>query len=160
MINNLVQSNTTILKLTFKVLFYCSFISIYPSICKAQNINDSSLHLMPPSGSKDTSNKLIFAPENAPEFPGGDNKLMQYLSNTLRYPNAARDSLIQGRVVVEFQVCADGKLCDLKIVKSVHEDLDKEALRAIKNMPPWIPAKNNGQNVPTIYSLPIHFRLD
>lgn len=104
--------------------------------------------------------KVYMFPEVMAEYPGGEDNLLNYLEKNINYPRTAIDSNIQGRVVIEFQVCTDGQLCNLKVVKSLSKETDEEAIRVIKNMKTWKPAKIKGQPVASYYSLPISFILE
>jgi protein TonB len=94
--------------------------------------------------------------EQQAEFPGN---LIQYLQEKLSYPQIARDSNIQGRVVVRFVINEKGEVVSPRIVRTVHAALDEEALRVVRTMPRWKPGKQNGKAVATYYSLPISFKL-
>lgn len=94
------------------------------------------------------------------EYPGGDSALLQYLSTQMHYPDSARNNNIEGRVVLSFIVCADGKLCDVNVIRSVHPVLDEEAVRAVKAMKNWKPGKQDGKPVSSYFSLPIVFQLE
>ena len=93
------------------------------------------------------------------EFPGGASKCMQWLSQNIRYPEAAVQNDIQGRVVVKFIVEKDGSIRNAQIVKGVDKDLDREALRIISKMPKWIPGKMNGIPVRSYFNFPMTFKL-
>lgn len=97
--------------------------------------------------------------EEMPSFPGGGGALSAWLSNNIQYPKQARESGIQGRVIVEFIVEVDGSISNVKIGRSVDKDLDNEALRLVKGMPKWNPGKHNGTEVRVKYSIPILFRV-
>lgn len=97
--------------------------------------------------------------EEMPSFPGGSGALSAWLSNNIQYPKQARESGIQGRVIVEFIVEVDGSISNVKIGRSVDKDLDNEALRLVKGMPKWNPGKHNGTEVRVKYSIPILFRV-
>ena len=94
-----------------------------------------------------------------PTFPGGDGKMMEWLSRNIMYPAVAEENGVQGRVIVGFVVGKDGSLSDVSILRSVDPELDKEALRVVKAMPRWNPGKQNGVPVPVRFSLPITFQL-
>ena len=66
---------------------------------------------------------------------------------------------IQGRVVVQFDVTKTGKVGEVKVVRSVDRDLDKEAIRVCKSLPDFIPGRMNGQAVNVWYTLPVQFKL-
>jgi TonB family protein len=98
--------------------------------------------------------------EMMPEFKGGMEGLGQFLSNNLRYPASAQKANVQGRVFISFVVCEDGSLCDYEILKGVHPDVDREALRVTKAMSGhWQPGVRRGKNVRVKYNLPINFSL-
>ena len=97
--------------------------------------------------------------EQMPEFPGGQEALMQFLRQEVKYPKEASKDGIQGRVVVQFVVEKDGSISEVEVVKKVNEHLDAEAIRVVNAMPKWKPGKQKGENVRVKYTLPISFRL-
>ena len=107
----------------------------------------------------ESSEQVFGIVEQMPLFPGGDKKLMDYLSENIRYPEELAESCIQGRVIVTFVVEKDGSISGAKVVKSVHPLLDEEALRVVNAMPKWIPGKQNGVTYRVKYYLPVNFRL-
>ena len=103
--------------------------------------------------------KLFDVVEEMPSFPGGDRKLMEYLSENIRYPEELADACIQGRVIVSFIVEKDGSISNVKVAKSLDPLLDKEAVRVVSGMPKWIPGRQNGVAVRVRYIIPVTFRL-
>ena len=103
--------------------------------------------------------KVFTAVEQMPQFPGGDAALMKYLSNNINYPQVAMENGVQGRVIVQFVVTKNGTVGEVKVIRSVDRDLDKEAVRLCKSLPKFIPGKMNGQAVNVWYTLPITFKL-
>ena len=97
--------------------------------------------------------------EQLPEFPGGAVALMKWLTKNLRYPDAARRRKLQGRVVTQFIVNADGSLSDLKVVEPVDPQLDREALRVLRMMPAWKAGNQDGKPCRTMVCIPIVFKL-
>ena len=97
--------------------------------------------------------------EQMPEFPGGQEAMMKYLSESVKYPKEASKDGVQGRVVVQFVVEKDGSISEVEVVKKVNEHLDAEAVRVVNAMPKWKPGKQKGENVRVKYTLPISFRL-
>lgn len=77
----------------------------------------------------------------------------------LKYPRRAVANGVQGTVVVSFVVEKDGSLTDIKVVRSVDEDLDDEALRVVSVSPKWIAGRRAGKKVRTRVSVPVEFRL-
>ncbi|MEN9339282.1 MAG: hypothetical protein RIQ62_594, partial [Bacteroidota bacterium] len=101
-----------------------------------------------------------FVEQNA-EFPGGDDALYKYLGEHIHYSNQAREQGITGKVVLTFVVHGgDGSISDVKVIRSLGYGLDEEAIRQVKSMPRWKPAKQNGKDVSSTFTLPIDFRLD
>ena len=107
---------------------------------------------------KDTIN-VYDCVEQMPSFPGGSQKLKEFIEENLRYPKELEETCVQGRVIVRFIVERNGKLSNVKVVKSVHPALDKEAIRIVKLMPRWIPGRQNGITVRVKCYIPIIFRL-
>lgn len=93
-----------------------------------------------------------------PSFPGGDDKLIQYINNERQYPREAYQKRIEGRVTCSFVVCADGKVDYIKVLKGVEPSLNAEAIRIIQNMPQWSPGKMEGKAVPVRVIRSIPFR--
>lgn len=109
---------------------------------------------------KDTSvTKIWDIPETQPSFPGGRQKLMEFLASNTHYPVECLKDSIEGRVVVSFMIERNGEITDAKVVKGVHPAMDQEAVRVIQMMPKWCPGKINGQSRRVRYTLPFTFRL-
>ena len=105
------------------------------------------------------SMKVFDVADKMPSFPGGNTALMEYLANSIKYPIEAEENGIQGRVVCTFIVERDGSISDVRVMKSVHPLLDKEAVRVVLNMPPWVPGQWGGYNVRVKYTMPVTFHL-
>ena len=98
--------------------------------------------------------------EEAPEFPGGHKECMAFLSKNIKYPQISQENGVQGRVIVQFVVNADGSITDPTVVRGIDPYLDKEALRVINLMPKWKPGKQRGKAVRVRYTLPVKFNLN
>lgn len=94
-----------------------------------------------------------------PSFPGGSAAMMQFIAKNLRYPKAAQEAGVQGRVMLQFTVGQDGTLSDIKVLRSVSAEIDAEAVRIVRSMPRWTPAKANGKPISARYMVPVAFRL-
>jgi TonB family protein len=97
--------------------------------------------------------------EQMPEYPGGAEALFSYIAQNIRYPKAAEDAGIQGRVIVTFVVMKDGSIGEVKVAKGVSPELDGEAVRCVKSMPKWKPGMQKGQAVNVKFTMPISFAL-
>ena len=93
-------------------------------------------------------------------FPGGEEALMKYLHDNISYPTSAWENRIQGLVYLRFVVNKEGRISDIKILTSVHPLLDNEAIRVVKSMPKWIPARHNGKIVNAYFILPVRFTIE
>lgn len=103
---------------------------------------------------------IVMAAEQNAEYKGGQEAMIKFLSENIRYPEEARKAKTAGTVYVAFTIDKNGKVTNATIKKSVSELLDAEALRVVQLMPGWIPAKQNGQPVESEMILPIKFALD
>jgi protein TonB len=108
---------------------------------------------------KPKDDEIFVAVEQQAQFPGGQAALSKWLSSHINYPQAAADNDIQGKVTVKFVVEKDGHVGEVVLLKGVDKDLDREAIRVVKSMPKWQPAKNNGVVVRSWFTLPVQFRL-
>ena len=97
--------------------------------------------------------------EEMPSFPGGEQKLMKYVGDNVKYPQIARETGIQGRVFVNFVVEPDGSVSNVSVLRGIGGGCDEEAMRVVKNMPKWKPGKQRGKAVRVQYMLPINFTL-
>jgi protein TonB len=97
--------------------------------------------------------------EQMPEFPGGEEKLFEYLGKNIKYPSMARENGITGTVYVTFVVEGNGEISDVKKLRGIGGGCDEEAMRVVKAMPSWKAGKQNGKSVRVQYNLPIKFTL-
>lgn len=94
-----------------------------------------------------------------PVFPGGMDKLYQYLAKSCRYPEEAIKNHVQGKVFLSFIVETDGQLSNVKVERGLGSGTDEEAVRMMKNSPKWSPGYNGDQPVRVKYNIPINFTL-
>jgi protein TonB len=105
------------------------------------------------------SQEIFMVVEKAPEFPGGQTALLNFISKSLKYPVVAQENGIQGRVTCAFVVNRDGSIVDIEVLRGIDASLDKEAIRVISTMPKWQPGEQRGKPVRVKFTLPINFRL-
>lgn len=113
----------------------------------------------PPAPEEPKGPEIFTIVEDMPEFPGGEDKLYDYLGKNLKYPREAQNNEIEGMVIVQFVVDEEGNITSPKIVKSVGFGCDEEALRVVKSMPQWKPGKQRNKAVKVYYNLPIMFQF-
>ena len=104
-------------------------------------------------------NTIYDSPEEVASYPGDMETFWTFLMKNLHYPEGAEADSIQGRVIVRFVVEKDGSLTNYEILHSPDDRLTDEALRVLRMMPRWQPAKNNGRPVRSRYVVPVAFRL-
>ena len=102
----------------------------------------------------------MFVVEKQPEFPGGEKELFKFLAQNFKYPAEAQKQKIQGRVVTQFVVEADGSLSEIKAAEGANPYLAAEAVRIISKMPKWTPGMQKDKSVRTRYTIPVLFRLE
>ena len=109
----------------------------------------------------DTTQRVEFfgSVEQMPQFRGGEAALMKYLNENLVYPPEAVKNMIQGRVVVQMLIDKTGSVSEVKVVRSVHELLDAEAVRVVKTLPKFSPGRQLGKAISVWYTLPVTFKL-
>ena len=108
---------------------------------------------------KEVKEEVFRSVEQMPQFPGGEAALMKYLQSHINYPPMAAENNVQGKVIVQFVVDKTGKVGEVKVVRSVDKDLDREAVRVCKSLPKFTPGRQNGQAVSVWYTLPVTFKL-
>ncbi len=98
--------------------------------------------------------------EQMPAYPGGMAALMEYFKENMRYPASAKERGLQGRVTVQFVVDKDGSIKEPKVIRSIDQELDEEALRLVKSMSKWESGRQNGEPVAVKFAVPVPFKLD
>lgn len=114
------------------------------------------------NGEKGTNDNVVYEMvPDMPSFPGGDNALLAFLANNIKYPKIAEEHGIENVVYVNFIVERDGSISDIKIENDVHPLLAAEAIRVIQVMPKWKPGHAmDGSPIRVKYTAPITFRLE
>ncbi len=102
----------------------------------------------------------VFSVVEIPPKPvGGMQSLYAYLGNGIKYPKAAKDNGIEGKVFVQFVVTEFGEITDVKVIKGIGSGCDEEAARVVKAMDQWEPGKQRGEAVKVKMVLPISFKI-
>lgn len=109
---------------------------------------------------KTSVEKMTGDPEVKPEFPGGQDALMNYFATSVVYPKSLEKDNVSGKVFVQFTVTTTGEVTNVKALRSSgYDEMDAEAIRVIENMPKWNPAIKNGKAVAAEMTLPFQFTL-
>jgi len=105
--------------------------------------------------------KIYDFSQDAPQFPGGDVALYEFLYANINYSQLAIQNNYQGVVYASFVIDEKGDVSNVKIVRGIAgaEELDKSVIQAIRKMPKWTPGKNGGKAVAVRQSIPVKFIL-
>ena len=143
---------------TVKNKVYSTFYYIKPdpTLKEASNKTVYVTGYAPKENGQDT---VLTVVEKNPEFPGGLDALLSFMSKNIKYPKEASEKGIQGTVFVQFIVRNTGKISNAKVLRGVGGGCDEEAVRVINNMPDWIPGMQNKKNVSVLFQIPVKFQL-
>ena len=98
--------------------------------------------------------------DTQPQFPGGQEALMNFMMENVKYPSSAKKAGVEGKVMVSFIVAKSGEVTSVSVMNpEVDGDLQKEALRVVKKMPNWTPGTIEGKATNAKMVLPIMFKL-
>ncbi len=125
------------------------------------DLPEAALSETAPAALPDTTKGLPYSQvEVKPTFNGDEAgaAFSKWVNENLKYPQAAKDAEVQGRVVAQFVVGSDGKVGDVKILRGVHPDLDAEVVRVISSSPDWTPGYVKGEPVKVTYTFPVVFK--
>lgn len=141
-----------------KVIYTLCFVLI-GTVLTAQEKPNSSLKEPGLKSNTTQQEEVLSFCEEMPSFKGGDSLYLKYLRDNIEYPRMALESDVEGKVFAGFVVEKDGTISDVKILRGVSEELDREAKRVIRNMPAWNPGKHNNKLVRCRMVVPIVFKL-
>jgi len=102
----------------------------------------------------------VAEPEQMPTYPGGNEAMMKFMTENIKYPQDAVKNKIQGKVFISFIVAENGEIIDAKVKRGIGSGCDEEALRVVKLMPRWKAGVKDGKPVPVAMELPISFKLE
>ena len=98
--------------------------------------------------------------EVMPAFEGGLEAIDKFIKKKIHYPAASRRMGIEGTVYVSFVINSEGKVVDVKTIRGISPDCDKEAERVVSMLPNWSPGMQNHIPVSVRMTVPIKFQLD
>lgn len=134
--------------------------------------------LLPLPEAEEEYKDFIRIAEVMPRFPGCEDlnastkekekcaqkKLLQYIYDKLKYPAIARETNVQGTVVVQFVVSESGYIEDIKIVRDIGGGCGDAAAKVVANMNDlrerWYAGRQRGRPVRVLYTLPVKFKLE
>jgi len=102
---------------------------------------------------KDTLSYYFRGPHERPPEPLNINKL------NFHYPENLRTSGIEGTVCLELWIDKEGDVKDIRVIRSIHPDLDKIAVENAWKIK-FSPCMQDGKPVGVPYSFSIEFKLE
>lgn len=112
------------------------------------------------SESSVVDNKVYSVVEQMPNFPGGEEALMKFINEHIKYPQSALEQGTQGTVMLRFVVTGTGDVGEIQILKGLNEDCDNEAKRVVKSLPKFNPGMQQGRPVSVWYTTPVRFVIE
>ena len=130
-----------------------------------------------PEKEPEVEERIFVSVEEMPRFPGCEDlsdkserrtcaqkRMLEYIYQEINYPTIARETGIQGTVVIRFYIDEQGQVKLPKILKGIGGGCGKEALRVVKKMSElpdrWTPGKQQGRPVKVYFNLPVKYRLN
>lgn len=104
--------------------------------------------------------EILDVADQMPQFPGGDESLMKFIDENIKYPNTPKEKKTEGKVIVRFCITKEGNIGKINILKGVNPYLNLEAIRVIKTLPRFKPGMNKGVPVNVWYMVPINFTIN
>ena len=176
-ISHITAGNGNIEKLTIPQNIHSS-VEEKPDISIHNSLQDPSTsplqaeaNLLPENSEETGTIQEAEIPETFPEFPGGFEKLYEYLYQNMEYPLLAKEKQVTGKILFTFDIDEEGNIVNIRVrdsrlagpeenAEEAGQECIEEGLRVIRNMPAWIPATQNGNPVKASFSIPINFSLD
>ena len=91
------------------------------------------------------------------QMPASGYDCKEYIAKHIHYPDSANSENITGRVIIKFLVTEAGAIDSVSVLRGIGGGCDEEAVRLVKNMPPWKPGKQNGKPVKVWFNMPVSF---
>ncbi len=99
--------------------------------------------------------------ETAPNFPGGKDKLAEFVNKNISFPESAYvNGILDMDAVVQLTIAKDGVVKEARIVKSSGQVLDAEALRVARMLPKFHPGLNGGLPAESSYTLAFNYSVN
>lgn len=132
----------------------------------------------PPPPRKVIADPFVSIAEEMPRFPGCEDaamsikekeecakmKMLEYIYRHLKYPVLARETRVEGTVVIQFIVDRDGRIETVNIVRDIGAGCGEAAAKIVLDMNElpdrWSPGRQRGRPVKVLYTLPVKFKLE
>lgn len=108
--------------------------------------------------------EIFITVEEMPKFRGGGlPEFRTWVQQNVKYPQIALENGIQGNVVIQFVVGADGKMTNFKVLQSPDKTLSDATIDVLKKANEmkngWKPGKQRGKPVKVSFTLPVAFKI-
>ena len=113
-----------------------------------------------PIRTNEASDKVYNIVEQMPKFPGGEEALMKFINEHIKYPQSALKQGTQGTIMLRFVVTGTGDIGEVQILKGLDPDCDDEAKRVVKSLPKFNPGMQQGRPVSVWYTAPVRFVIE
>ncbi|PID94680.1 MAG: hypothetical protein CSA89_01225 [Bacteroidales bacterium] len=107
------------------------------------------------------SNGTVFSSSQIipPKYNGGEQEMYRFIDSVLVVPQSAIDNGVSGRVIVRFFVDKEGNIKSPNIQQGLTPECNQAAIEAVKKMPLWLPATQNGKAVTGFAIVPVSFKV-
>lgn len=103
---------------------------------------------------KVNTNEVYESVDQSADYPGGLNGVRKFIADNVDTSSMEGEGQLTAKL--KFIVERDGTVSDVKVTqKSGNSDFDSETVRVVKKLKKWTPAKKNGENVRSYYSIPV-----
>ena len=113
----------------------------------------------PINKNNESSDEIFTSADTFPQYKGGDEAMVKFIRDHVKYPTYEKEADIQGKVLVRFIVDKTGRVCNVEVLKKVSPGIDKEAIRLVESLDDFTPGIRNGEKVCTYNNIPINFNL-
>lgn len=113
---------------------------------------------------KDEDGEIIYnKAEVDPAYIGGNDAMMAYLRDNIKFPKEAEEDGIEGTVFVDFVVSRNGTVRLVEITDATSDEANKafrdEAFRVVSSMPKWSAGRQHNKAVSVKFNIPITFQV-
>lgn len=129
-----------------------------PVVAAVSQAGGGSGAAVPAPAASFSPDSIFVNPDILPQFTGGNAGLLAYMTKNMHYPELAMRQHKAGKVYVRFILSAAGRITDASVVRGPGSGLNEEALRLVWLMPAWQPARQRGQAVRVVCTIPIEFQ--
>ncbi len=143
-------------KVTLLLLLLFVFVSV---VAEAQSTHTRKTHIPTHVLVAPAPPEIFTLVSQSAAYNGGQEAMNKYLSTNMHYPDQAREGRVEGKVIIRFVIDETGIVTDPSVIRGIGAGCDQEAIRVVKSMPPWHPAKIQGKGYKQIIILPVMFKI-